>query len=339
MNQMMICKNCQQSIHEEFDVCTVCKSNIHKTCSNKCLSCSAILCDECSLKNKFLCDSCTPIQTQTKRFDFIRRSHLELYRTCPYAFYLECVKKIPTVNNVYAESGIIIHDIIDKYTVDKNIHNEDWMINNFKEKYYKLKEHKDFIEKPELYDKLYQVGINSIKNFIIVNETMPSPIDTEKELFFDIGKEYPQVRITSDRINPIDGGIEIVDYKTGKVYSGQKLANDLQISTYIIAAERHYKAPVLSFRFLFLNENKTRDYERISDTEFACKVRKNIYIVDLNKHVEEIKTIFTNIQNNNFTIPNNIPEFHCNNFCYFGKEKICSGMELERWKLSNDPKY
>ena len=171
---MSKCKECGKELQEGFEA--------------NCIKCKAVLCDTCSLNNKYHCTECKP--KEEHKTEFVRRSHIELYKTCPYAYYLEVVKKVPTENNIYADVGIFLHNIFDHHSNNLDEANED-MYNKFKNWYDDLEEEK-FMNKEGLRDKLYQLGINNINNYINQENMMPNAFITEKTIFYSIDNNLPK---------------------------------------------------------------------------------------------------------------------------------------------------
>ena len=98
----MKCANCFSEMKKEELVCVNCGKPLHKDCAVQCMSCGKPLCDTCSLANSFKCKECA--EEQKIKIDVIRRSHIEEYKQCPYAFYLDVVKGIETKGNKWTET-------------------------------------------------------------------------------------------------------------------------------------------------------------------------------------------------------------------------------------------
>ena len=314
---MSICKECGKELKEGFEA--------------NCIKCGVVICDECSLGNKFQCTTCLPKENHIA--EYVRRSHIELYKVCPYAYYLEVIKQIPMENNIYADMGIILHDIFDHHS--NNLQEPtNKMFDQFKKWFQEVPDKKFIVKnvKSDLKEKLYHQGISCIENYITKELTMPKPFATEETIFTTIDPILPKIRITFDRINKVGDELHVVDYKTGKLYVGKKLVTDLQIPTYILAIQEKYKMQVDNFTYLFLSEGKERTYHRINNNEYMCTVGKKEYIVNIQERIREIKQIFARIKANNFSVPHNINEWHCENMCAFGINGICAKGDAQRWK-------
>ena len=328
---MLKCANCFQEIKKKDLVyCVNSNQPLHKDCANPCIKCGKPLTDTESIANKFTCKQCK--KENIIEIDHIRRSHIENYKTCPHMFKLLVIDEIEVPNNPYAESGIILHDIFDKASNDTSITKED-MIEEYTSKYAKIDNFKEYQIEKSVPKTLYENGLKAIDNFIKYNTTAPKPFETEKTIQYSIDDDLPKIQITFDRINKINDRLHLVDYKTGKVYVGKRLANDLQIPTYILAVQEHYGVLPETFTLLFLAENKERVYNKINDNEYVCTVGKRDYVVNLQDKLREINSIFSKIKQGLFDIPvGKLSPWYCENRCGL-YETHCMGVEDEPWRM------
>lgn len=330
----MKCANCFSEMKKEELVCASCGKPLHKDCAVQCMSCGKPLCDTCSLANNFKCKEC--VEEQKIKIDVIRRSHIEEYKQCPYAFYLDVIKGVETQGNKWTETGILLHELFDKYShIDNIVEVKKDLEDEFLEGFVKLNE--DLFSNE--YDKkeMLERGLECIRNFVKYQIVAPKPFSTEEKFVIDIGKDIPKVQVTVDRINKLeDGSLEIVDYKTGKVHVGQKLKKDLQPPLYILGVKDKYKTSPQRFKLLFLKEDKERVYDKIDEDKYVCKVNKNEYVISLQETIREVKTIFGRITRGEFSIPQNVSTWQCERMCKFGQGgiKVCEGNLIESWKSS-----
>lgn len=332
----MICGNCKQEIKEGTEVTLSVSSGtpMHKDCISVCTKCKQPITDEESLGNNFMCLKCNPKKKlTTKQIDVVRRSYLELYKSCPYAFYHIVVKELELPNGVYALHGIILHDLFDLYSTSEN-KSEINLYDLFKKRFHEEvpENHFDFKEKPELFKELYDKGIRAIDNYLVYERTAPFPFATEERITFSVGEGLPQVSIAFDRINKYGDELEIVDYKCGQVYSGQKLVTDLQLPLYVLAIKERYGKLPKTFRFLFISEDKERVYELQADGTYVCQVRKRKYVVNLTEAIREVKQILGDISKERFSVPQDISSWYCDRMCQLKKYGKCEGRDTQRWK-------
>ena len=225
--------------------------------------------------------------------EVIRRSYIETYKSCPYKFYMEVIKGIEAPINPYAQVGIDMHKLFDKACNDKNFKYKQ-MLDEFSKVWYNYNPTMFSDEQQKLM--LYNRSLNCIKNFYEVLPTLPpQPHSTEETIEFSIGDDLPKIQTTSDRIDLIDGELELIDWKTGKVMVGQRLSSDLQVPLYIYGVRDKYKMPVRKFTLYYLEDNKTRVFERVTNEDYVCKVKKREYFINITDAIRgSTKIILTN---------------------------------------------
>ena len=319
---MAICSNCYSAIQEE-DLVLSCvdKAPMHKECANKCPSCGGYLTDMQFARNK--CKCVTQIHSS---LEVVRRSHIELYKQCPYAFYLECIKEVQQENNAYALHGIILHEIFDKYSYEDEI-SKDVLTSEFMQRFTSEvpKTHYSFEDKPELYDQLIERGLNAVDSFISFHSNTGKPFVTEENITFSLRDDLPKVSITMDRVDQDeDGELHMLDYKCGKTFTGSKLSEDLQVPLYCLALEKQYGKLPKSFTFLFVSQGAERKYTLQENRTYVCTVRKKDYTIQVDERADFVMGILNAIKEEQFSQKSN-NAWHCNNMCYYNKKGICEG--------------
>lgn len=326
----MKCKNCFQEIDSSHKkvICSSCNTQLHKECAIK-------------ENNKYLCDVCYTVKEEDKEKEpivipeIIRRSHIETYRSCPYKFYLEIIKDItPSENNIYAQVGIDLHKLFEQASK-----NDNYVEKNMFESFNKIWNNYDStrFNDEEQYNILQERSIMCIKNFYKVLPNLPTePFSTEDTIVFNIGDNLPKVQTTSDRIDLVNDELEVIDWKTGKTMVGNKLSTDLQAPLYIYGIRQKYKLPIRKFTFHYLQDNKERTFERITNEDYVCRVKKREYYINITNAIREVQSIFSQINKNNFKIPYNTKKmyFACK-MCFLQKEGYCKGADVQSWILCN----
>ncbi len=333
---MTSCKNCSSPVDEKEQIhCTTCNATLHK---------------ECAIKEdgNFYCDVCYTVKGEEKQEynvevpEVIRRSYIELYRTCPYAFYLNVIKGLDTTISSYAQIGIDLHTLFERTSAGLLV-GEDILIKEF-DKYWETYKDEMFEADLHLYrdmdistlrKKLKQQSYDAISTYYnVVLPTLPKQaFAVERTIQFSVGDDIPKVSMTMDRIDEIDGELEVSDWKTGNVMVGQKLSTDLQAPLYIYGIREEYKKPVRRFTLYYLSENKTRTYERVDDDNYVCIVGKREYKINLTDAIREVQHVFSQIKKGQFNIPRDTRSmyFACKT-CTFQKIKRCEGADIESWK-------
>jgi hypothetical protein len=314
--------------------CAICGKEVLEEFPAKCLSCSTILCDVCAVNNQFKCISCNP-KTPLAKIESVRRSYIELYKTCPHAFKLKVVDEIETRSSVYAKIGIYLHELFDDVS-NTGVYNKSGMIKLW-DTFFATLELNEFegcqrkLTTEEFREQQYQKGINNINGFIELCSDMVKPWKSEEQVNIIIPNTSIRATMTFDRINYNQGCYELLDYKTGHVYVGQKLNNDLQPALYIAGVEQTYGITINRFTFLFTGESKIRTFNRI-DNKFVTQVGKKEYGFSINEKLEETANIFKRIERNEFEIPSDLHPWHCQNECELYKALACPGKFYEEWK-------
>lgn len=328
---MNSCKNCFLPIDDLRTAkhCTICNALLHK---------------ECAIKEdgKFYCDVCYTVKesegnkVEIEIPDVIRRSYIDTYDACPFKFYNEVILGVESEPHIYNQAGIDLHELYCKASNDDKFHikemkaifDEKW--NNYDEKLFDVAWQ---VNRQKLYNSL----VNGIDTFYHINNKMPKPFRTEEQIIFDVGDGMPKVSSTIDRINEVNGELEVIDWKTGAVMVGQKLSNDIQAPLYIAGVEKVYKKPVRKFTFHYLEDNKERVFERYDSENYVCQVNKRQYFINPNDTVKRVQAIFTKIKNGQFNIPikTNHMYYTCK-MCHLPKLGICKGADVESWKQYNN---
>lgn len=336
---MSNCKNCFTSIEDmrKETHCAVCNSPLHKECAIN--DGGTSYCDVCfTVKD----EEGTVIMCEVP--DTIRRSYIETYRSCPYAFYLCVIKGMNVTTNSYARIGIDLHEMFEQ--ASKGIIKS---ADEMKMKYKKIFDtYEDSIFEPDLIlykdmnvqqlrEKLYAQSYDAIDTFFNILPTLPNqPYALEQNIIFNVGEDLPKVSITMDRVDEVDGELEISDWKTGSVMVGQKLSSDLQAPLYIYAVREHFGKPVRKFTLYYLPENKVRTFERIDTENYECVVNKRKYKINLTDAIREVQGVFAQIKKSNFNIPRDTKKmyFTCKT-CSFKRNEQCQGADIESWKQHN----
>jgi len=319
------CKNCLGSIEDLRSKAT-------------CQTCGGIMHKDCPIKEdgKNYCDTCYTIKKEEgESIDFtvpdvISRSYIDTYSYCPYKFYMEYIKGIESEHTIYTRLGVDVHNLVDRACQDSHFGKEE-MLKEFHELWQGYEE--KLFEDDEQREKMYQRGINSIDNACSLIAEMPEPLSTEENIIFSVGEGLPKVSTTSDRIDKVNGELEISDWKTGAVMVGQKLSSDWQAPLYIYGVRQKYELPIRKFTFYYLQDGKERTFERTSNEDYVCTVRKREYFINLTDVIRKVQSLFSRILKGEFNVPYSSKNMYFNcKMCHLRQKEICQGVELEGWK-------
>jgi len=331
---MRICNSCQTEITKEQKTvkCEVCDKTIHKECAiNK----GGTFCDVCYLaKSEELTN---PTFDKSLIPDVIRRSHIQTYIDCPFKFYNEVILGHKQPENIYAQIGIDTHELFDHASNATKYIKED-MYRDYKAKFDAYPDSLfETIIGDATKEDMYKRGTDSIETFYNILPNLPfMPYQTEQTLIFDIGSEFPNVQATSDRIDMVDGELEVQDWKTGNVMVGITLSHDIQAPLYIYSIKKKYNIPVRKFTFYYLKDNKTRTFERVNADDYICTVNKRIYKINLTDAIRQVQHVFSQINKGNFNIPSDGRKmyFHCK-MCHIKQLGLCEGADIQSWQQYN----
>ncbi len=162
-------------------------------------------------------------------------SQLESFKTCPLQYKYQYILKVPTQVNAAASFGDTIHRTLQKFyeefMLDKTV-NLDRMITIFNGLWSPIGYSSQSHEK-----KMKKEGAMMLKKYFeILHNPNVSVMGLEK--LFKIRLNFDTFLTGKiDRVdNTSNGGIEIIDYKTGKKPDEKELQKSLQLSIYALAA-------------------------------------------------------------------------------------------------------
>ncbi len=324
---MSTCKSCMQMIDDlrRETRCTSCSAPLHRVCAIK-------------EDDKYFCDVCYTVKEEeppTESFDIpdvIRRSYIETYASCPFKFYMEVIKGVEQPHTIYTQLGVDIHVLVDRLCNHGLNYPKDEMLYDFHKEYWNNYTDELF-ETEALKIKMYNRALSSIDNAYEIIPSMPKPLATEEKILFSVGDGLPKISTTLDRIDASGNEIEIHDWKTGAVMVGQKLSTDMQVPLYIYGARQAYEKPVKRFTLHYLQDKKQRVFERVTNDDYVCTVRKKEYHVNITDVIRRVQSLFSHIIKGNFNIPRDAKGmyFTCK-MCNLRQIEACQGAELESWK-------
>ena len=319
--------------------CKTCFTHVDGRKAIRCATCNGVLHEGCAISfgGADLCDVCFTVaeeEPKSKYGDFelpafVRRTHIETYRSCPYKFYQEVIKGNAMPPNEYTQVGIDVHNLIEKAITD-GLPYEDCMamIDEIFEQY------DDDLFQSRTKEEMYVRATESLHTFYeAVLPTLDKTVAVEETIFTNIGDNIPEIRITMDLITEKDGELEMHDWKTGRVMVGKKLSTDLQAPLYIYSVINKYKKPVRKFTFYYLQENKTRTFVRseTSPDMYICTVGKREYKIILQDAIREVKSIFSKIKKGNFDPdPSNPNRYFTQKMCHLKELGLCC-QDVDPW--------
>lgn len=250
----------------------------------------------------------------------LRQTILNDYLTCPY----KCYKAWGEVGvagkydleespgNIYAKIGVVFHKVMEEAgnTIINGKRNEvtyDSLIKQmrfFFENYIPKEMFEDETAKDEWWESL------SEQVYYAYNTTLQSKNILMCEYNFMIEDMFEGLPPVTGTIDRVDGNLEnkdinLIDYKTGKVYTKKQLQNNIQACLYSLAFYRNFGVMPKTFTFIFTKHKKVKTIQITKD--FIERVGAEIIRI-----VQEM--------NNNHFEPTCNNKFFCSHFCEFYEE-------------------
>jgi len=232
-----------------------------------------------------------PSGTPVTSVSYLSYSRIETFRVCPLHYKLRYILHVPTLPSASLSFGISIHEALrDFYELHAaggrpakevllSFLDARWKSEGYENKRY---EERMKLRGRDYLTQYYQQAYDSHTHIVALEQPFTVPVQYEGKTLKIGGK--------IDRIDQLpDGGIEIIDYKTGSMPSKRNVDADLQLSMYAIAASEIPGAPFgrkpkdITLSLYFLDTQK-----KISTVRSPAQLEKEKrLIVDIARQIEQ----------------------------------------------------
>ncbi len=210
------------------------------------------------------------IQNDTFRPPEIRRPYkvnkisytdIEAFKDCPLKFYFRKVLNLPAPSGPQQSIGSVIHAVLEEagqILKSGRTPSLEELVASFETRWQKI-----FLRDPDRKERLRLRGRDLLERFLTMqSERKGTPIETERYFNFEIapqaGENSPRLTGRIDRIDKTEGGLEVIDYKTGKSTSAN-LKSDLQLPIYSLACYDIYGEYPRRVIYMFLGDDTLHD--------------------------------------------------------------------------------
>lgn len=222
-------------------------------------------------------------------------TQLKSFETCPFQYRFAHVLKVPVWGRHTFSFGTSMHAALERFflliverrnatqealfadqiakpvvpTLDElmKIYEESWI-----DDWYDSKEHQQ---------EYFNRGKQILKDFFAKHDgKWPDTKYLERGFKLKVGEHTIKGKI--DRMDAVDGGMEIIDYKTGNVPKSESDVDKDQLLIYHMASEELWQETPVTLTFYYLNENKPISFR--ATPEDIAKIREKI-----RKTIDEIK--------------------------------------------------
>jgi DNA helicase-2/ATP-dependent DNA helicase PcrA len=180
-------------------------------------------------------------------------SDIETYRSCPLRYKFARVLRVPQEPTLNQRFGILVHQVLERYhqsavdSLDELLNLLDWG--------WRRGGFGDSDEERQLRAK---AGGALRRYYQRVLDEPVEPVWFERPFSFRLGAHTLRGRV--DRVDKlVDGGYELIDYKTGRPRSAAALREDVQLSLYAVAAREAWQLEATQQSYLYvLDDEKVR---------------------------------------------------------------------------------
>ena len=178
-------------------------------------------------------------------------SAIDSYRECPRQYWYRYVQKLPAKQSAEAVHGVIVHEVLQQIglatqrgeqismALVRRLHDEAWGRSRFP----------DARREPTF----RKLGLEQLRRYIEGGGFATKPTHLERDFVTDV--DGWTLRGVIDRIDKVEDGWTIVDYKSGRKSSRSR--RDLQVALYALGAKSALGLEPLSLEVVYLASAET----------------------------------------------------------------------------------
>jgi len=237
----------------------------------------------------------TPVKAKGKpsphHVHYLSYSQINAFETCPLHYKLRYILKIPTPASAALSFGSSMHAAMKDFYASAKAGMKptkklilDCLHDNWIKLGYLSKSHEQdaYLGAKKLLEEYFEKQFKKDKLPELLEHPFAIP------LFQKQGKKTVQLKVggTMDRVDAVDGGIEIIDYKTGeKVPSQREVDKNVQLTIYALAATKINSPPFIDLK----PENIKLSLYYFEEQKKITTTRSHIQLNELEQHLFEIK--------------------------------------------------
>jgi RecB family exonuclease len=186
-------------------------------------------------------------------------SAIDSYRECPRQYWYRHVQKLPAKQSAEAVHGVIVHEVLQQIglamqrgekvsmALVRRLHDEVWTRSRFPD-----------VRREPTFRKL---SLEQLRRYVEAGGFTTKPVHVERDFVTEV--DGWTLRGVIDRIDKVDTGWTIVDYKSGRKSSRSR--RDLQVALYALGAKSALWLEPLSLEVVYLASAETVKVE-VSDS-------------------------------------------------------------------------
>lgn len=192
-----------------------------------------------------------PVDPDRFTLTTLSHSQVEAYERCPYGYYLQYVIRLKPPPSHYLAFGSLIHEILELDAISQK--NGEGKLPVFTLlRLYKERWKPQEMAFPDQATEQEYLALGRKMLMAYAKRPPEEILEVEYGFELDLGIGVPIIGFI-DKVIRQDGRLKLVDYKTGKTYTKEKLERADQLALYSLAAEALWpdeQQPIVAYDFL-----------------------------------------------------------------------------------------